>query len=51
MYIKLITLMCLWALASSEVSKDFKIDTIYKPEDCTVKSKNGKSKIIRIIQL
>jgi FKBP-type peptidyl-prolyl cis-trans isomerase len=37
----LITLVCLIAFANSEVPKDLKIDVVFKPEECSVKSKNS----------
>lgn len=41
MYFKIIFLTCLLAIASSEGDQDLKIDYVYKPEECSIKSKNG----------
>lgn len=41
MYLKIVSVVCLLALANSEGDKDLKIDYVYKPEECSVKSKNG----------
>ncbi len=43
MTLRLIFLSCLLAIAavSSDTPSDLKIDVIYKPDECTAKSKNG----------
>lgn len=41
MKIRAIFLSLLLTYVNSEVQKDLKIDVIYKPEECVVKSKNG----------
>lgn len=34
-------LVCSLALVNSEGDKDLKIDYVYKPEECSLKSKSG----------
>lgn len=41
MSIRAIFLSFLLTYVNSEVQKELKIDVVYKPEDCAVKSKNG----------
>lgn len=41
MYFKTILLVCSLALVNSEGDKELKIDYVYKPEECSLKSKNG----------
>jgi len=41
MYLKIVLLVCSLALVNSEGDKDLKIDYVYKPEECSLKSKSG----------
>ena len=41
MYFKIVLLVCSLALVNSEGDKDLKIDYVYKPEECSLKSKSG----------
>lgn len=41
MNVKIIILSLLLTYANSETQKDLKIDVLYKPEECAVKSKSG----------
>ena len=41
MYFKIVLLVCSLALVNSEGDKELKIDHVYKPEECSLKSKNG----------